>query len=79
MSIRLIPPGEMDAILLIVGPGLVGEREDMLLVVTPRLDITFGSTVFWDGSASTTSTTSNLDFLCTTPCVRQRKYCITYE
>jgi hypothetical protein len=51
MSIRLIPPGEMDAILLVVGPGLVGEREDMLLVVTPGLDITFGSAAFWDGSA----------------------------
>jgi len=44
MSLRLIPPGEIDAILLVVGPGLIREREDMLLVVTPGLDITFGST-----------------------------------
>jgi len=43
MSLRLIPPGEIDAILLVVGPGLIGEREDMLLVVTPGLDITFES------------------------------------
>jgi hypothetical protein len=33
----------MDAFLLVVGPGLVGEAEDMLLVVTPGLDITFGT------------------------------------
>jgi hypothetical protein len=78
MSLRLIPPGEMDVILLVVGHGLVGEREDMLLVVTPGLDITFGSAAFWDGSASTTSTTSDLDFLCGTPCVRQRKCSIIY-
>jgi len=66
MSLLLIPPGEMDAILLVVGPGLVGEREDMLLVVTPGLQATFGSATFGDGSASImeTSTTSDLDFLC---------------
>jgi hypothetical protein len=29
----LIPPGEIDAILLVVTPGLVGEREAILLVV----------------------------------------------
>ena len=64
MSLLLIPPGEMDAI-LVVGPGLVGEREDMLLVVTPGLQATFGSATFGDGSASImeTSTTSDLDFL----------------
>jgi hypothetical protein len=52
MSLRLIPPGEMDAILLVVGPGLVGEREDMLLVVTPGLHVSLGSGTFWDGSTS---------------------------
>lgn len=50
MSLRLIPPGEIDAILLVVGPGLVGEREDMLLVFTPGLEVRFGSA--WDGLAS---------------------------
>ena len=45
MSLRLIPPGEMDAILLVVGPGLVGER-DMLLVFTPVLEVGFGSATF---------------------------------
>ena len=45
MSLRLIPPGEMDAILLVVGPGLVGER-DMLLVFTPGLEVGFGSATF---------------------------------
>ena len=44
MSLRLIPPGKMDAILL-VGPGLVGER-DMLLVFTPVLEVSFGSATF---------------------------------
>ena len=73
MSLRLIPPGEIDAILLVVGPGLIGEREDMLLVVTPGLDITFGSTAVCDGSASTveTSTTSDLDFLGGATWIRQ--------
>ncbi|GER26170.1 zinc finger (MYND type) family protein /programmed cell death 2 C-terminal domain-containing protein [Striga asiatica] len=37
MSLRLIPPGEIAAILLVVTPGLVGERDDILLVVTPGL------------------------------------------
>ena len=37
MNLRLIPPGGIDAILLVVGPGLVGEREDMFLVITPGL------------------------------------------
>ena len=59
MSLRLIPPGEIAAILLVVTPGLAGERDAILLVVTPGLavgerdaiflvvtpglDITFGS------------------------------------
>jgi hypothetical protein len=34
MSPRLIPPGETAAILQVVTPGLVGEREAILLVVT---------------------------------------------
>jgi hypothetical protein len=37
MSLRLIPPGEITGILLVVTPGLVGEREPILLVVTPGL------------------------------------------
>ena len=37
MSLRLIPPGEIAAILLVVTPGLVGERDAILLVVTPGL------------------------------------------
>jgi hypothetical protein len=38
MILRLIPPGEIAAILLVVTPGLVGEREAILLVVTPGLE-----------------------------------------
>jgi hypothetical protein len=52
MILRLIPPGETDAILLVVGPGLVGER-DILLVFTPGLEVSFGSSTVWDGSAPT--------------------------
>ena len=37
MILRLIPPGDIAAILLGVTAGLVGEREAILLVVTPRL------------------------------------------
>jgi hypothetical protein len=60
MNLRL----KIDAILLVVGPGLVGEREVMFLVITPGLDITFGSTTIWDGSISTLETsTSDLDSL----------------
>jgi hypothetical protein len=44
ISLRLIPPGEIDAILLVGLPEFSGERDDILLVVTPRVDITFGST-----------------------------------
>ena len=71
MSLRLIPPGEMDAILLVVGPELVGER-DMLLVFTPGLEVCFGSATFWDDSASRTeaSTPSDSDFLGDTTWVR---------
>jgi hypothetical protein len=61
----LIPPGDIDAILLVVTPGLAGEsdaillvltpghageREAILLVVTPGLDITFGAPTKLDGS-----------------------------
>ena len=38
MSLRLIPPGEIAAIFRVVTPGLIGEREDILLVVTPVLE-----------------------------------------
>jgi len=81
MSLRLIPLGEIDVILLVVGPGLIGEREDMLLVVTPGLDITFGSAAVCDGSASTveTSTTSDLDFLGGATWIRQGTKCITHK
>ena len=48
MSLRLIPPGEIAAILLVVTPGLVGERGDILLVVTPGLERGVG-----EGSAAT--------------------------
>jgi hypothetical protein len=70
MSLRLIPPGEIDAILLVVGPGLVGEREDMLLVFTPGLEVRFGSA--WDGLASIAeaSTPSDTYFLGGTTWVR---------
>jgi hypothetical protein len=44
ISLRLIPLGEIDAILLVGIPEFSGERDDILLVVTPGLDITFGST-----------------------------------
>jgi hypothetical protein len=33
----LIPPGEIAAILLVVTPGLVGERDIILPIVTPWL------------------------------------------
>jgi len=62
MSLRLIPPGKMDAILLVVGPGLVGER-DMLLVFTPVLEVSFGSATF-SASITEASTPSDSDFLC---------------
>ena len=61
MSLQLIPPGEMDAILLVVGPGLVGER-DMLLVFTPVLEVSFGSATF-SASITEASTPSDSDFL----------------
>jgi hypothetical protein len=35
------------------GPGLVGEREDIVLVCTPGLEFSFGSATVWDGSAPT--------------------------
>ena len=47
MSLRLIPPGEIAAILLVVTPGLVGEMDDILLVVTPGLEWGIG-----EGSAA---------------------------
>jgi hypothetical protein len=37
MSLRLIPPGEIAAILLVVTHGLVGERDVILPIVTPWL------------------------------------------
>jgi hypothetical protein len=54
MILRLIPPGEIAAILLVVTPGLVGEREAILLVVTPGLEggITEGSRTVVEASAS---------------------------
>jgi len=53
----------------------------MLLVVTPGLDITFGSAAVCDGSASTveTSTTSDLDFLGGATWIRQGTKCITHK
>jgi len=67
MSLRLIPPGEIAAIRRVVTPGLVGEREDILLVVTPGLERGTGedSTTILDVSSSIVevSTTSDLFFL----------------
>jgi hypothetical protein len=37
ISLRLIPPGEINAILLVVTLGLAGESDAILLVVTPGL------------------------------------------
>ena len=47
MSLRLIPLGEIAAILLVVTPGLVGEMDDIILVVTPGLEWGIG-----EGSAA---------------------------
>jgi len=67
MSLRLIPPGEIAAIRRVVTPGLVGEREDILLVVTPGLERGTGedSTTILDVSSSIVevSTASDLFFL----------------
>jgi len=67
MSLRLIPPGEIAAILRVVTPGLVGEREDILLIVTPGLERGTGedSTTILDVSSSIVevSTASDLFFL----------------
>lgn len=37
ISLRLIPLGEINVILLVVTPGLVGDRDAILLVVTHGL------------------------------------------
>ena len=67
MSLRLIPPGEIAAILRVVTLGLVGEREDILLVVTPGLERGTGedSTTILDVSSSIVEvlTASDLFFL----------------
>ena len=67
MSLRLIPPGEIAAILRVVTLGLVGEREDILLVVTPGLERGTGedSTTILDVSSYIVevSTASDLFFL----------------
>ena len=67
MSLRLIPPGEIAVIRRVVTPGLVGEREDILLVVTPGLERGTGedSTTILDVSSSIVevSTASDLFFL----------------
>ena len=67
MSLRLIPPGEIAAIFRVVTPGLVGEREDILLVVTPGLErgTREDSTTILDVSSSIVevSTASDLFFL----------------
>jgi hypothetical protein len=84
ISLRLIPPGEIDAILLVVTPGLagdrdaillvvtpglVGEMDAILLVVTPGLDITFGSTKL------DVSRDSALAFLQSASRVNEETYC----
>ena len=67
MSLRLIPPGEIAAIRRVVTPGLVGEREDILLVITSGLERGTGedSTTILDVSSSIVevSTASDLFFL----------------
>ena len=63
----MIPPGEIAAILRVVTLGLVGEREDIILVVTPGLERGTGedSTTILDVSSSIVevSTASDLFFL----------------
>jgi len=63
MSLRLIPPGETAAILRVVTPGLVGEREDILLIVTPVLEQGTGedSTTILDVSSSIVEVSTALD------------------
>ena len=67
MSLRLIPPGEIAAIFRVVTLGLVVEREDILLVVTPGLErgTREDSTTILDVSSSIVevSTASDLFFL----------------
>jgi hypothetical protein len=92
----LIPPCEINAILLVVTPGLVGEKEAILLVVTPPglaeerdvaplfitpgLDVTFGSSMMFNGSVTwvEASTASDFVFLQGTSRVSERTYSITY-
>jgi len=75
----LVPPGEIDAILLVVTPGLVGERKAILLVVTPTglaeerdatplfitpgLDVTFGSSIMFNGSVTSVEASTASDFV----------------
>ena len=63
MSLRLILPGEIAAIRRVVTPGLVGEREDILLVVTPGLERGTGedSTTILDVSSSIVEVSTALD------------------
>ena len=63
MSLRLIPPGEIAAIRRVVTPGLVGEREDILLVITPGLERGTGedSTTILDVSSSIVEVSTALD------------------
>jgi hypothetical protein len=95
ISLRLIPPGEINAILLVVTLGLAGESDAILLVVTPGLagergaefiftpwlDVTFGSTAMFDGSTSMVEASTALDlvFLQGTSRISEGRYCITYK
>jgi hypothetical protein len=63
--------GEREDMLLVVGPGLVGEREDMFVVVALGLGVTCGSLA--DDSIS------DLDFLGGTKQVRLGTYFSMYQ
>lgn len=74
----MIPPGEIDAILLVVTPGLAGEmdvalrvvipglageRDAILLVVTPRLKVNFGSGTMFESSSPLVEASAALDLV----------------
>ena len=70
--------GEREDMLLVVGPGLVGEREDMLLVIGPGLAVVALGLGVTCGSLVDDSI-SDLDFLGGTKQVRLGTYFSMYQ
>jgi len=56
--------GEREAILLVVTPtGLVEERDATPLFITPGLDVTFGSSIMFNGSVTSVEASTASDFI----------------